>query len=177
MFGPLCTQPRAARLCRAACSSGSVPRSAIWAVFSHARLCLRAVVASAQACGLGCCARRTPKSGACGAPADCLRGQFEPTSCITHQRCAAHKKGTLRSLFLLAASALWHSRPVSAQHQPLIWAVVVRAAWGPMDSTQLRTRSASPKRLNLPAESRNTMISLRPDTLACITRQRPASEM
>lgn len=44
-------------------------------------------------------------------------------------------------------------------------------------STQERTRSASPRRLNLPAESRNTMISLRPATSACITRQRPASEM
>ena len=51
----------------------------------------------------------------------------------------------------------------------------VRAAR--FDSTQRRTRSASPMRLSLPAESRNTMISLRPATLACITRHWPASEM
>src|SRR5213595_423951 len=43
--------------------------------------------------------------------------------------------------------------------------------------THLRTRSASAIREYLPAESRNTMISLRPARLACITRQRPASEM
>ena len=44
-------------------------------------------------------------------------------------------------------------------------------------STQRRTRSASPRRLSFPAESRKTMISLRPATLACITRHCPASEM
>ena len=43
--------------------------------------------------------------------------------------------------------------------------------------SQWRTRSASPIREYLPAESRNTMISWRPASLACITRQRPASEM
>jgi DNA-binding IclR family transcriptional regulator len=46
-----------------------------------------------------------------------------------------------------------------------------------LDSTQRRTRSASPRRLSLPAESRNTMISLRPAILVCITRHCPASEM
>ena len=44
-------------------------------------------------------------------------------------------------------------------------------------SSHLRTRSASWSRLSLPVASRNTMISLRPATWACITRQRPASEM
>ncbi len=39
-----------------------------------------------------------------------------------------------------------------------------------LDSTQRRTRSASPRRLSLPAESRNTMISLRPAILVCMTR-------
>jgi hypothetical protein len=43
--------------------------------------------------------------------------------------------------------------------------------------SHLRTRSASPMREYFPAESRNTMISLRPARLACITRQRPASLM
>ena len=42
-------------------------------------------------------------------------------------------------------------------------------------STQRRTRSASAMRLSLPAESRNTMISLRPATCACITKHCPAS--
>ena len=41
----------------------------------------------------------------------------------------------------------------------------------------LRTRSASPIREYLPVESRNTMIRWRPAIFACMTRQRPASEM
>src|SRR5690606_6839644 len=47
----------------------------------------------------------------------------------------------------------------------------------PSSLIQWRTRSASAIREYLPAESRNTMISLRPARLACITRQRPASRI
>jgi DNA-binding IclR family transcriptional regulator len=50
-------------------------------------------------------------------------------------------------------------------------------AAGVVSLIHLRTRSASPIREYLPAESRNTMISLRPASCACMTRQRPASEM
>ena len=59
-----------------------------------------------------------------------------------------------------------------------IFGLARQCAGRPCDPvTQRRTRSASPMREYLPAESRNTMISWRPAILACITRQRPASEM
>jgi DNA-binding IclR family transcriptional regulator len=71
-----------------------------------------------------------------------------------------------------------HERASGARcRQPLTWRISVLAGSEGIDSTQRRTRSASPRRLSLPAESRNTMMSLRPAILACMTRHWPASEM
>ncbi len=90
-----------------------------------------------------------------------------------------HTRNSITQLPILARPRAARLAGKKAFRQPLgpASACSMIPSMGCIFSTQERTRSASPRRLNLPAESRNTMMSLRPATCACITRQRPASEM